>query len=657
MPDMHASNTLREALPPESNLEKRLDALACGECTVDEFVSEALRDYSAEAGAHPHLLARIDRYYQRGQLPAPIFHAIRSQITQHAIECAIDDLPVTIELFPASRNEHVSVNGSPTSIESLTDVEGPEDAVGAAPFVSNASISPGQILANRYTVESLLGRGGMGDVFKASDDARHEFADEDRYLALKVLRNPIGEYPELLTRLWHEFDCMRRLMHPNIVKVYDFVQDDSIAFYTMELLEGERLCDLIKRGERGALRRAYAWAIIGGVGAALAHAHSRHVIHGDVSPKNVMITHGGELRVLDFGCSRASDTTESVTQAIEGTSHEQTDSEEETRAVAATLAYASCELLEGHPADPRDDIYSLACLAYELLCGAHPFGGHRSTEARDLKMQPTRPPGVSFSQWRAIQRGLSWSRDARPTAIREWLADLGMAPEPDRLPPVDGAFRSKRRAPSARLLAQAVLSFCAVIGIFSIWHMMNRRADDAGAQTAATRAMAAHSSEDTGAVPAALSDSRPQQSSSPPDSAHSLRAVVPAQPRRSRLANATPKPVRHSTIKFTAHRYAVRPGTSFAEIRLLRSRASSDISNFVWWTEDSSARAGVDFIAQKRASHPFPSHSPVATVFVRLLPNVARTQTTSFQVCAGKPSGEALVDVTCSAVVLPAYRG
>lgn len=658
MPDMHASNVLRQALLSEFDLERRLDALACGECTVDAFVSEALSAFGAEAGSHPNLLSGIDQYYRRGQLPAPIFHAIKSQITQHAIECAIDDLPVTIELFPASRPVRADAVAPPESIEQLAEAAGPQDPSSA--LVSNPSIPPGKVLGERYAVESLLGRGGMGDVFKVSDGSRPLSADADRHVALKVLRDPIDQYPELLARLQHEFDCTRRLMHPNIVKVYDFVQDDSIAFYTMELLEGERLCDLIRRAERGTLPRAYAWAIIGGVGAALAHAHSRHVIHGDVSAKNVMITRRGELRVLDFGSSRTPSQFESSSGA-----------DEERGAIAATPAYASCELLEGHQADPRDDIYSLACLACELLGGTHPFQGRRSTEARDLKMNASRPPGVSFFQWRAIQRGLSWSRAARPATIREWLADLGLEPEPDRLPPIDGTVRSRPRARFAQFAVQAAVSLCALVGVFLVWHAINRHSGKIGSEVAATAPVESPvgtpPASDMEALPPdapALSDPHSPQGLSPANRLNSVPALAssasssaakttPQQP-RSRLAKAAP--VRHSTIKFTAHRYAVRPGTSFAELRLLRSHASGDMSNFVWWTEDSSARAGVDFVAQNRASHAFSGESPVATVFVRLLPNVARTQTTSFQVCAGKPSGTALIDVTCSAVVLPADR-
>ena len=661
MPDMHASNALRQAVLSEFDLERRLDALACGECTVDAFVSEALSAFGTEAGSHPNLLSGIDQYYRHGQLPAPIFHAIKSQITQHAIECAIDDLPVTIELFPASRAVRADAGASPESIEQPAEAAAPQD--GSPALVSNTSLQPGKVLGERYVVESLLGRGGMGDVFKVSDGSRPLSADADRHVALKVLRDPMDQYPELLARLRHEFDCTRRLMHPNIVKVYDFVQDDSIAFYTMELLEGERLCDLIKRAERGTLPRAYAWAVIGGVGAALAHAHSRLVIHGDVSAKNVMITRRGELRVLDFGSSR----TPSQFESSSGV-------DEEKGAIAATPAYASCELLEGHQADPRDDIYSLACLACELLGGRHPFHGRRSTEARDLKMSAARPPGVGFFQWRAIQRGLAWSREARPATIRAWLASLGVEPEPDRLPSIDSTLPSRPRTRFTQFAVPAAVSICALalIGVFLVWHAINRQSSQFGSETVAAApvdsSVGTPPTSDVEAQPdaPALSDPHSPQGSPPVNRLSSLAALasspsssaaITSQQRRSRLAKAAQTPVRHSTIKFTAHRYAVRPGTTFAELRLLRSHASGDMSNFVWWTEDSSARAGVDFVAQNRASHAFPGESPVATVFVRLLPNVARTQATSFQVCAGKPSGAALIDVTCSAVVLPADRG
>ncbi len=93
---------------------------------------------------------------------------------------------------------------------------------------------------------------------------------------------------------------------------------------------------------------------------------------------------------------------------------------------ALTPAYASCELLEGREADPRDDLFALACLSYELLAGEHPFQHRRSTEARTLKITPSRPPGLSGRQWRALARGLAWDRADRPASLRDWLADLDL---------------------------------------------------------------------------------------------------------------------------------------------------------------------------------------------------------------------------------------
>ena len=201
--------------------------------------------------------------------------------------------------------------------------------------------------------------------------------------------------------------------HPNIIKVFEFDRVDNWAFYTMELLKGERVDDMLAREAGRALPRPYAWALIGAIGAALAHAHSRNVIHGDLSPKNVMITPGGEVRVLDFGSSTMSNGAAVSALPLVG------------GAVATTPAYASCELLEGQPADPRDDLYSLACIAFELLAGVRPFPGKRSNEARDEGIQPRRPPGLNYTQWRTLQVGLSWARDARSMSVRQWLARLG----------------------------------------------------------------------------------------------------------------------------------------------------------------------------------------------------------------------------------------
>ena len=142
----------------------------------------------------------------------------------------------------------------------------------------------------------------------------------------------------------------------------------------------------------------------------MAHAHARNVVHGDLKPQNIMITNSGEMRILDFGASHVSTRERSYANAA--------------RTITLTPAYASCELLEGRVADPRDDLYALACVAYELLAGVHPFQGRRSTEARDLGLTPRCPPGLTRRQWQTLATGLSWCRERRPISVRDWVANL-----------------------------------------------------------------------------------------------------------------------------------------------------------------------------------------------------------------------------------------
>ena len=362
----------RDAPQDLANLHHCIDALVRGEWTEEEFLSETLDLLEGEADLNWDALAYIDQHYRRGQLDERTFQSIKSQIAQRAVgersgaQACRDG--VTVELFPVRRTAPVKA-GSLAAAGKLGLAVGapayPRPAV-PAPVVpglaadapGNAALEIGRVLRNRYRVKRLLGRGGMGDVYEAVDLSGDVGAQPKGQVAIKVLREKFDQRPELMARLRREFACTRKLSHPNIVKVFEFDRVDDWAFYTMELLEGEGVDDMLAREAGRPLPRPYAWALIGAIGAALAHAHSRNVIHGDLSPKNVMITPGGEVRVLDFGSSTMSNGIAAPAETrVEG-------------AVATTPAYASCELLEGQRADPRDDLYSLACIAFELLAGA-----------------------------------------------------------------------------------------------------------------------------------------------------------------------------------------------------------------------------------------------------------------------------------------------
>ncbi len=223
--------------------------------------------------------------------------------------------------------------------------------------------------SKRPVIESQVASGGMGTVYKALDQSRSEHTQADAYVAIKVLHEKTRTRSDVLAKLRREFYCAPALSHQSIVKVYELDLDQT-PFFTMELIDGENLPQLMQKFHPLPLPRPYVWAIIREVGDGLAHAHERRVIHGDLKPQNIMVTNSGEVRILDFGTSGDSTT-------------------------AATPAYASCELLEGREPDARDDLFALACLSYELLTGEHPFQKRRATEARAMKRLKTPRPRFS----------------------------------------------------------------------------------------------------------------------------------------------------------------------------------------------------------------------------------------------------------------------
>lgn len=687
---MQTSSTPTDASHIEAVLQSCLDALARGDCTEEEFLSETLDHRDSESNSAWDVLAYIDQRYRRGQLAEPIFHSIKSRIAQRVIGeggALHDRHGVTIELFPIRPGRALDTEillPAGASLPALATAPAAKFAPGARPPAaappavapsfalqrsSPPALSIGCVLRNRYVVKGLLGRGGMGDIYAAADCIGGLGAPSHARVAIKVTRETIEQRPELLARLQREFDCTRRLSHPNIVKVYEFEQADECAFYTMELLEGEHIGDLLMRENRGPLPAAYAWAVIGAVGAALAHAHARSVIHGDVSPKNIMITRAGEVRVLDFGSSTMSNGIAAPAEL------------EVKGAVAATPAYASCEVLEGSQPDPRDDLYALACIAYELLAGEHPFHGKRSCEARDLGLRPRRPPGLKFTQWRTLQIGLALSREARSMSVRQWLARLGLEPEPECLPPLGAAARRPRMR-FAALARGAALAMALVAASVVAWNSLHP--DARGAQTVpqSSRQVGIPDIEPPAQmiVPAAASNPAAADTdhrvagldvavnattATPTDPVPASQAPVPASqapmpasqapvpapaPRRASVQ----RPALQSVVRFSANHYLAAPGAHFVEARVRRTRGADDNRGFVWWTREDSARAGVDFVAQAPTPYAFAEGRQQASLFIRLLPNSGRAQNATFHVCLGKPgSGSGPTSIACSTILLP----
>ena len=160
------------------------------------------------------------------------------------------------------------------------------------------------VLRDRYELLSILGRGSSGTVYQALDRHRAHLADTARCVAVKVLKLNYQNRPDALAALEREFHQAQSLSHPNIVSVFDLDRDGDTYFIVMELLEGELLADILRRLDGSRCSASTRSRIISSVGAALAHAHRRDIVHADLKPRNIMITSTGEVRVLDFGFAR-----------------------------------------------------------------------------------------------------------------------------------------------------------------------------------------------------------------------------------------------------------------------------------------------------------------------------------------------------------------
>jgi len=219
--------------------------------------------------------------------------------------------------------------------------------------VTETESQVGELIENRYRVLSVIGSGGMGILYRASDEAHHDGARNGEIVALKTvkLNLPGTETSEGVERFQREFQLLTQLRHPNLVSVYDFgVTTGGELYFTMEWIEGQNL-----EPSRHPLEPAATTPVIVQICRALAYLHARGVIHGDLKPANVLITReaGDQVKIVDFGV------------ALELRSPE-------VRARSYTPGYSAPEVKEQRPVDHRADLYSLGAMWYALLVGEPP---------------------------------------------------------------------------------------------------------------------------------------------------------------------------------------------------------------------------------------------------------------------------------------------
>jgi serine/threonine protein kinase len=273
----------------------------------------------------------------------------------------------------------------------------------------------GDTLNGRFVLEECIGFGGMGTVYKALDLRKLEASDRKPYIAIKVLNVQFRGHPKSLIALQREARKAQMLAHPNIVTVYDFDRDGPMVYLTMEYLLGKPLSQIVRAPGFSGLPFPEVLRIVTGICRALAYAHERGFVHCDLKPANVFLLNNGEVKVIDFGIARVFHKTEEDAEATVF---------DPGSLGGLTPAYASPEMIEHLDPDPRDDIYALACITYELLTGKHPFDRMSASQARSNGMRPQRPPKLGSRQWRALKAGLAFERASRTPAVMEFLREF-----------------------------------------------------------------------------------------------------------------------------------------------------------------------------------------------------------------------------------------
>jgi serine/threonine-protein kinase len=268
---------------------------------------------------------------------------------------------------------------------------------------------PGDLIADRYELEELVGTGGMSTVFRAHD------RQLERRVAIKILHEHYADDPEYLERFRREARAVAKLSHPNIVTVIDRGDDGGRQYIVFEHVEGENLKELVVRSGRLPVRRALELAL--DVAGGLAFAHDHGLVHRDVKPQNVLLSREGEVKVTDFGIARSLHMEHGVTQ---------------TGTVLGTGEYLAPEQASGKQVSPATDVYSLGVVLWELLAGDVPFVGENFV-AVALRHVNEPPPHL---------------RERRPdvTPRLEAAVDRALAKDPGRRFPSMAAFAKELRA-------------------------------------------------------------------------------------------------------------------------------------------------------------------------------------------------------------------
>jgi serine/threonine-protein kinase len=273
----------------------------------------------------------------------------------------------------------------------------------AAPMTT--SFEPGQVIAQRYRIQRLLGKGGMGAVYLADDEVLGEL------VALKVISSAFAaDEQAMIARFRREAASARKVSSPSVIRIHDLGEArPGLLYLSMEYFAGRTLSEVI--AQRGIVPIKDAQDMLTQISNGLEAAHAAGVVHRDLKPSNVLVGERGAIKIIDFGLA--------TTGVAEGLTA--------TGAILGTPHYMAPEQVRGKAIDARTDIYALGALAYHLVCGRPPFSGDNAIAIgfAHLSEAPTPPcqlrKDIPASLDAAILAALSKSPDDRPASAKAFL--------------------------------------------------------------------------------------------------------------------------------------------------------------------------------------------------------------------------------------------
>lgn len=666
-----------------------LDDYIAGRCDRAKMHESFLEVCRSNPEAPWDALALLDQYQRRGRVDVALARSLKAEIAQlvfgvpnqtedprdseatldttgsrwrklyaergpvNADEVPVEDPALRRDFEPPRRDFEPPTRPPPMSrAPTRTPSAGRDPATAPA----ETAIGIGTVLRDRYELMEVIGSGRSGTLYQAFDRHRSHLPSPSCYVAVRVLQNGRDARGAALAEIERQAYEAQSLSHSNIASVFDLDRHQDVYFVVMELLDGEHLSDVMRRLAGKPMSRERAFAVIGAVGFALMHAHQRNVAHGDLKPGSIVLTTDGDVKVQEFGFARAHvlDPYGGGEPSVDGAD------------ASTTAAYASVERADGAPPHPRDDVYSLACIAYELLSGRHPYGGRSAAAARAQGRSPPKISGLSLRQWNALQMALHWNREERRIDVGDLLVALDCIDAPQQtsaLPVSSQSLDNPFGGSKGVLLAVLLVVLAAAIA----WWQLPRFIEPSSVSPAA-------GPSEVDAEPSAQNDTEsPPQTTTPPPAAQAAppaTAELTTKPPTGAIVAATadPSPTttaqseaeakaseragtgarrasadaaqdseprnasRTPSIEFDKDTYVATESDGMVRLTVRRNGSTRGIASFRWTLRANSAEPVTDYAAIGPGFEEIPAGTRTGTITIPLVMDVAAENTELFLV-------------------------